>query len=300
MYVCPSCRSYFKTGGADKKIKCPKCKEVLLLSLKITDEKWRLLDKEARQSRISRALAGEQLRDEAPKVKQGPVIPAVPVTPAAPPVSHTSFFTDQAAPSSAQGTLSSAPAAPSSQPVTDEKKSGDNDFLFKADAPDEAILEARRLLEEKDVQAEMPAPQVDFRKLMIVCMTAFVLLLIPSLWNLVFPIFTLRGEMDAISQAEPGDSIEYGKYDGGRTWRIIEAEDDRVLVISDRAVNKNFKDSKDNKAITAWLNSSFMNRTFNVYERARIIPAKEGDDKVFLIPGESPADGIYPAFWIRL
>ena len=274
MYVCPACRSYFKTPGGDKKIKCPKCKQEYLLSLKISDEKWRELDKDVRQARISRALAGEQLRDEVPKP---PTPPAMPADALPKPTEH----------------------------LQDEA-------IFKTDAPDEAILEARRLLEEKDVEAEMPAPQMDYKKFMIICVTSFVLLFIPAVLNILVPAITFKKELTAVSQAQPGESIKWGRHKGNTSWRVLEVDEDndRVLVICDHKVKGDFPEkqspppggalvSKDQIMID-WLNSSFMNSYFNVLERARIVPSTDDANKIFLIPNEQPNDGIYPAFWIRL
>ncbi|MCR5356838.1 MAG: hypothetical protein K6E63_05470, partial [Lachnospiraceae bacterium] len=199
MYVCPGCRSYFKTGGADKKIKCPKCHNEYLLSLKISDEKWRELDKGTRQARINRALAGEQLRDETPPKEESPVIPA-------------------------------------DAPIKKPDHLSDSEDLFKPEAPDEAILEARRLLEQKDVQAEMPALQLDYKKFNIVIIAALVLLFIPCIFNILVPAITIKKELTAIVQAKPGDTVKFGRHKGNTSWRVLEVEEDRALIICDHPV----------------------------------------------------------------
>jgi DNA-directed RNA polymerase subunit RPC12/RpoP len=48
MYYCIDCKKLFKIGGADRKVKCPKCGK-LLYDLKISDEEYAKLDKEEKE-----------------------------------------------------------------------------------------------------------------------------------------------------------------------------------------------------------------------------------------------------------
>ncbi len=319
MYVCSGCRSYFKTGGSGKKIRCPKCKTEFLTSLKITDEKWKLLDRDARNARINRAIAGEQLRDEVPAPEVQKIVvkrpqPAAPATasapaaqaPAAPapgPATATPAPAAQAPTAPAPAATSPVPSAPAPAPVSPEEPKpaktmgADTSTLFKADAPDEAILEARRLLEQKDVQAEMPAPRMDKKRFMVVCVTALVILFSLYVFTVIVPMFSTKKEMAAIMHCKTGDVIDFGCKEMGR-WKIIDAEEDRILVVSDAPAPVSPLKSDDDAL--EWLNSVFMNRYFNMFERKRIIAPGEGEYRIFLMPENQAGDGVYPSFWILL
>lgn len=241
MYVCPSCRSFFKTGSPGKKIKCLKCKNDYLADLKITDEEWRKLDPDARKSRINRAIAGEQLREEIPKPKK-PVRPIV------------------------------------SNDSTDEEAAQDK---IKNDLPDEAILEAQKLLEEQDMQAEMPRQPVDRGRFMIVCTVAACLITVLSVMSFVLPIFRMREETGILEEAMEGDIVSYGKYKGNTEWTVLERNEDDFLVVGNYAVVSALPESiRDRQKQTEWLNSAYMNKAFNIYERRRILVDEDTGESI--------------------
>ena len=239
MYICPGCRSYFKTGSPGRKIKCLRCKEEYLTDLKITDEEWRKLDQDARQSRIGRAIAGEQLREEIP-------------------VENT--------PSPAVALSDTAKQAESGE--DNEPKGVKN----KEDLPDEVILEAKHILEQQDMQAEMPKQPVDKRRLAIVCSVGGGLLVLLTFLSLVVPIFRMKGEAAALATVQAGDVVSFGKYKGNTEWTVLELDDDGITMVSNYYVASAIpKDLKDQVNQIEWLNSSFMNRAFNLYERRKLI-----------------------------
>lgn len=233
MYVCPECRSYFKTGSSGKKIKCLKCKNAYLLDLKIADVEWRKLGKDARTSRINRAIAGEHLREEIPRSVE-------------------------------------PPKPPESEADTTPKPDADKDRIG-VELPDEAIIEAQKLLEEQDMQADMPRQPIDKGKLAIVCTVTVGLLFLMSFTSLILPIFRTRSEMSTLIDAEAGDVIDYGKYKGNTEWTVLERSDNELVVVSNYAVAKAIPEGvrEKNKQVE-WFNSAFMNKAFNIYERWNI------------------------------
>ncbi len=260
MYVCPECGSYFKAQTTGKKFKCARCKKEYLLDLKITDEKWKLLEHDAKKARIRRALAGENLREEIPKP---------------PPVKKE--------PISQSDALS----------IKDARSS------FITDKPDEAILEARQLLERKDVEAEMPKPSVNRRKLGLVCAVSMAVLLIPCILGVLVPISKMNREIEVLRTARTGDKVSYGKYKGNTEWEVVKVDGNRLLLRSDYGISGIEK--KDPLKLRGWLNSVYMNKSFNIYERIRIeTEDDESIDKVFLMDRSNPADGVHPSIWLRL
>ena len=248
MYVCPGCRSFFKTGSTGRKIKCLRCKNDYLADLKITDEEWRKLDPDARKSRINRAIAGEQLREAIPK----PVEPARPVS------------------------------------AEESTKERSDESAIKADLPDEAILEAQKLLEEQDLQAEMPRQPVDKKKFTMVCTITAGLIILLSFFSLVFPVFRMREEAGVLEEAQAGDMVSYGKYKGNTEWTVLERNDNEFLLVSNYAVASALPESeRDRQKQTEWLNSAFLNRSFNIYERSRLLADEDtGDSMHFMTDSE--------------
>ena len=235
MYICPGCRSYFKTGSPGKKIKCLRCKSEYLTDLKITDEEWRKLDQDARQSRIGRAIAGEQLREEIPVPEPEEVRPPV-------------------------------------VDVTADKPEKEAEQVkAKEDLPDEVILEARHILEQRDMAAEMPRQPIDRKKFGIVCGVTGGLVLLLLILNLIVPIFRIRSEIPVLNAAEEGDTVSFGKYKGSTQWTVLERDDKGLIMVSDFSVaNAVPPETKDKISQLEWLNSSFINRAFNVYERRKL------------------------------
>lgn len=252
MYICPGCRSYFKTGSPGKKIKCLRCKSEYLTDLKITDEEWRKLDQDARQSRIRRAIAGEQLREEIPvkePAKEGP--PVVDMT-------------------------------------ADKPEKEGEQAKLREDLPDEVILEARHILEQRDMEAEMPKQPIDRKRFGIVCGVTGGLFLLLIILNLVVPIFRIKSEIPVLAAAEEGDIVSFGKYKGNTQWIVLERDDRGLLMVSDFAVaNAVPPETKDKISQLEWLNSSFVNRAFNIYERRKLDVINEDFSNCVIIMDET-------------
>lgn len=88
-----------------------------------------------------------------------------------------------------------------------------------------------------------------------------------------------------IKDAQVGDYIEYGKYEqdgnkdnGAETiyWKVLAKEDNRILVISDKALKCKphiFKEGKgqwESSEIRTWLNEDFLNGSFSEDEKKAI------------------------------
>lgn len=242
MYICPECRSYFKTGSSGKKIKCLRCNNAYLTDLKIADTEWRKLDGDARKSRINRAIAGEHLREPVP-------VPAEPVKPEVP------------------------------APAPQEEPKAEKHVKSKEDLPDEAILEAQMLLEEQDMQSDKPKEPIDKRRLAIVLGVTGGLILILSFFSFVFPVFRVRKEVPELRTAQAGDVVSFGKYKGNTEWSVLARDNHGIVMVGNFPVANAIPDDiRNQQAQIDWLNSSFLNRSLNLYERRKLIPVDEGSD----------------------
>ena len=251
MYICPECRSYFKTGSSGKKIKCLRCNNAYLTDLKIADTEWRKLDGDARKSRINRAIAGEHLRVPVP-------VPAEPVKPEVP------------------------------APAPQEEPKAEKHVKSKEDLPDEAILEAQMLLEEQDMQSDKPKEPIDKRRLAIVLGVTGGLLLILSILSLVVPLFRVRDEVPVLRTAQAGDVVSFGKYKGNTEWSVLERDNSGIVMVGNFPVaNAIPEDTRNRASQIDWLNSSFLNRSFNLYERRKLIPLEDDSKELIRIMSES-------------
>ena len=64
MYVCPKCRKVFKINGSGKKAKCPKCTDILLCDMGVTEEEWKTFSSTRRDSIISNILDEPEMLEE--------------------------------------------------------------------------------------------------------------------------------------------------------------------------------------------------------------------------------------------
>jgi hypothetical protein len=77
----------------------------------------------------------------------------------------------------------------------------------------------------------------------------------------------------ALSNVSTGDIIQFGDFD----WRVLDVQDDRMLVLSERILERLVYNSTatditwETSDIRAYLNSSFLN-SFSMADRERIIP----------------------------
>jgi hypothetical protein len=85
------------------------------------------------------------------------------------------------------------------------------------------------------------------------------------------------------SSVNIGEVIQFGGYD----WRVLDVQDGRALILSDRAVilqqyhsDRNEIVTWENSDIRAWLNGDFYNETFSANEMNRI---SETQDRIFLL-----------------
>lgn len=112
-----------------------------------------------------------------------------------------------------------------------------------------------------------------------------------------------------------GDVIFFGSYPQSASepepieWRVLEAKDDRVLVISEKILDCRPYNGKEQKetvyadcSLRKWLNGGFMNKAFSSGEKERILkvtnantaPPEEGDTgALFAEGGEDTEDSVF-------
>ena len=83
---------------------------------------------------------------------------------------------------------------------------------------------------------------------------------------------------DASGQASVGDRLTFGSYRGAAIeWRVLAAEENRVLVISEKILDAQPYNTKyttvtwETSTLRQWLNHDFYNAAFTEAERARIV-----------------------------
>jgi len=74
-----------------------------------------------------------------------------------------------------------------------------------------------------------------------------------------------------------GEIIQFGGYD----WRVLDVQNDKALILSDRILtlrqyhsNRNEVVTWENSDIRAWLNGEFYDETFSADEKSRIFQAR--------------------------
>ena len=114
------------------------------------------------------------------------------------------------------------------------------------------------------------------------------------------------------TNAQEGSYVFFGKYeqdndmsDGKEDikWLVLEKKDDRVLLISEYALDCQKYDSSRDKVITwetcslrKWLNETFIKVAFSSEEQKRILSSSvtaESDSKYWAIPGNDTADFVF-------
>jgi DNA-directed RNA polymerase subunit RPC12/RpoP len=244
MYICPECRSYFKTGSSGKKIKCPKCAHKYLLDLKTEDARWKELDKEARNKIIEEAKAGtESKAGEKTEAKVAPgVVSAIKET-----VDHIK--------------------SGNKENKDDKDNSGNKENTDNKDNKEESTEEAVRT-------------PLNRKYVAIAVSTAAVLIFLLVLFDFIIPAPRIKREVAALKKASCGDTVEFGKFKGNRNWVVLDRKDDLVLCMSEYPVGDEPCDVAKwpQSRIRDWLNSAYMNSTFSIFERLRIISTKDVQD----------------------
>ena len=106
-----------------------------------------------------------------------------------------------------------------------------------------------------------------------------------------------------LKNASVGDHFQFGMYaDDAISWRILAREDDRVLLISDTALEvKPYHDTDEETSwaecsLREWLNNDFLERAFTEEEQACILVAvnnNEGDPDYYTYAGEQTQDKVF-------
>ncbi|MBQ7586630.1 MAG: hypothetical protein IJT37_01220, partial [Lachnospiraceae bacterium] len=136
---------------------------------------------------------------------------------------------------------------------------------------DEDAEDNEPVVKKKKVKAEV-TPQAK-RNRIIVFGASIGLIAALTVTSIVIPSFRYRDEMALLRNANVGDIIRFGKYKGNSGWIVLDKKDDRVLCISDFEVGDKPQEefTWETSPEREELNSSFMNSTFNLYERIRIL-----------------------------
>ena len=210
------------------------------------------------------------------KVVKKPAVPAEAGEPAAE-ASYTEPSYEEHAVESEAG--SAAVSAESS------KRDTIREDIFK----DDAAAAVAAVVSDEDEEAEETGPAVKKKKVkeevtplarrnrIIVFGTSIGLVATLMVTTLVVPSFRFRDEMARLRNAQVGDIIPYGKYKGNTGWIVLDKKPDRVLCISNYEVGNASTDDIvwESSPVREELNSTFMNSTFNMYERIKVLSSEK-------------------------
>ena len=161
-----------------------------------------------------------------------------------------------------------------------EKKTEDLDKKDNEDNADKEILSdiEASVSGAKEEKKQQPKNPKAVRNRLIVASTFSVMVAALATTTFIIPSFRFRNEMSDLRKANVGDIVKYGKYKGNTDWIVLDRKDNRVLCISNYGVGDERADEVvlwETSPVRERLNSTFMNSTFNIFERVRIVSTKE-------------------------
>lgn len=93
----------------------------------------------------------------------------------------------------------------------------------------------------------------------------------------VVPTFRIKSELSLLRTAETGDTVQFGKYKGRDDWTVLDRKGTKLLCISDYPIEGQvyYDEGWDNSSLRKWLNSVYINSSFNVFERRRLTSTED-------------------------
>lgn len=323
MYVCPRCRSIFKAKVQSNNKKCPKCSHEFMLDLMIDDEAWGTLTCDEKRTLIKARMSEEGLADikyepykpeENAGTESKPVKKVVKKVVKKKVVKRVVKKPEEPAEEKEKLPAPEQPTGDSWEAVlAAEKKEEEKEKEKKAPKVKEAVKEEKKeepkrsLFFDDDDEGEKPGeehkketekketePAVKYitprKNLMIVTVTFSVLLVYLLVSTFVVPTFRIRRELPELRSAAAGDTVQFGKYKGQDEWVVLDKKGSKLLCISNYAIYGKTYDEEDwnSSSLRKWFNSIFINSSFNVFERLRIVSTKEIEKE---FPGYSRSIG---------
>ncbi|MCR5419532.1 MAG: DUF1720 domain-containing protein [Lachnospiraceae bacterium] len=160
------------------------------------------------------------------------------------------------------------------------------------------VDETVALAAEKEDKKTLSASEI-VRNRAIVISAFSVLILVLIITSLIVPLFKYNEELDILRNSNVGDIVSYGKYKGNTDWIVLDKQEDKILCISDYEVGDEREEDIhwETSLVRDMLNSSYMNSTFNIYERVNIISTEaireENPDYRAEYVGEDVVDKIF-------
>lgn len=115
-----------------------------------------------------------------------------------------------------------------------------------------------------------------------------------------------------LRSAKAGDVVSFGVYEQDNNssngkekiqWRVLDKKSDRVLIISDKALECLPFDTTEAKNVTwetctlrSWLNGAFLNDAFSAYEQSKILNttvSADGNPRFSVNPGNTTVDKVF-------
>ena len=153
-----------------------------------------------------------------------------------------------------------------------EKTGSDN-----KETPEEKESKEASETEEKTITPTKEKTKLNRKYVAIVSGTMGVLLLYLITMTFIIPSFRMRNELPYLRAAEAGDTVYFGKYKGQNEWVVLDRKGTRILCISDYPIygHDYYDEGWEESDLRKWFNSVFINSSFNVYERLRIMSTKD-------------------------
>jgi hypothetical protein len=102
------------------------------------------------------------------------------------------------------------------------------------------------------------------------------------------PVIRVRKGVPELRTAQAGDVVSLGKYKGNTEWSVLARDNHGIVMVGNFPVANAIPDDiRNQQAQIDWLNSSFLNRSLNLYERRKLIPVDEGSDDLVRIMSDS-------------
>lgn len=134
--------------------------------------------------------------------------------------------------------------------------------------PDEKEEEGGNKSEEHVPQR----PPINKKYVLIVAATTAALFLYLLTVTFIIPTFRIKNELPYLRIADVGDTVRFGKYKGQDDWVVLDKKGSNLLCISNYPIygHPYYDEGWENSNLRKWLNSKYINSSFNVFERMRI------------------------------
>lgn len=280
MYVCPTCRSFFKAKSSGKNITCPKCAHEYLRDLLTEDEAWGTLTSDEKKKILTDRL--KDVVTPKKKVVKKVIKKRIVKKVVKPPVYEPEDKKEETVPAVTEdaGREPVQEKAVTPEPAKKEERSWfdmEEDDKPSETATDEAGEADNKEDNKEEKKEEKKKAEINRKYVTIVSAATLLMILYLITVTFIIPAVRIRAEAAVLKGAEAGDTIRFGKYMGNDEWVVLDRKDDNILCMLTAPLDNWQYDYEgwNDSELRKWLNSKFLNKGFNVFERMRILSTKE-------------------------